>query len=121
MVASFYFTAYCIMKRYAAFILLFARNIWFWNLLFTAACLLYVLKSHELNFAVFTGVKSAGYISALFFEYFMEKQRFYFFRNAGFSVSKLAFVYFGVDFLLNLILCFAVWLMLIALSSSPTV
>lgn len=107
------------MKRYAAFVWLFARPVWIWNLIFSLSCQAYIVQFREIDPFVFSVVKGLGYLASFFFEYYLARHRLYFFQNAGLSVRKILFSYVVIDFAALLLISLCIW-QLTTLFSPPT-
>jgi hypothetical protein len=74
------------------------------NILFTLICLFGVVKNGSEFIAVILPIKMMGYACIFSYQYFLNSNTYFYFRNAGFRIRRLYIYVLSLDIVICLVL-----------------
>jgi hypothetical protein len=94
------------LKRIAILLLQFYQMLFLYNVAFT---LLVIFIFHELNIGelnaeVFISAKTTGFIAAIGLHYYVSKQTYFYFRNAGYKMLTIFIGAFAFDIVICILI-----------------
>ena len=97
------------MKRLAILTLQYYQLLLLYNIAFTACgAFIFAFEAHGVNMGFFLPAKLIGFTSAVAWQYFLSKQTYFYFRNAGYRVRRIIIGAFILDISIYFILMAAI-------------
>jgi len=91
------------MQKLPTLLIQFYRPLLLWNLLFSCAGFAFVNIYGAAETVNSLFIKGIGYLSSVGFQYYFSANKFYYYRNAGYSLRKLYPLVFALDLIVYLL------------------